>query len=91
MIIFEKETARVVKFLDREGGAGSVFEGLQRVHFMNGDSAEVSDVGTLVRCGRRHKGTRPMFHADGCRFEHKEAQNPHARRKRHRLRPSGPP
>jgi len=91
MIIFEKETARVVKFLDRDGGAGSVWQGLRRVHFMNGDSAEASDVGTLVRCGRRHKGPRPMFHADGCRFEHREAKNPSPRRARPRRRPTGPP
>jgi len=87
MIIFEKETKRVVKFLDREGGAGSVFQGLRKVHFMNGDSAEAADVGTLVRCGRRHKGPRPMFHADGCRFEHKEAKNPNQRRPSRPARP----
>jgi len=90
VIIFEKDTNRVVKYLDRDPGAGSVWEGLRVVHFMNGDQAEAADVGTLIRCGRRHKGTRPMYHLDGCRFPHREAPNPNPRPRR-RPRPTGPP
>jgi len=80
MLIYEKESARVVKFLDREAGAGSVWKGLRRVTFMNGDVVDAPDLGTLVRCHWRPKAKRPWFHADGCRYDHAESLNPKLRK-----------
>lgn len=79
MLIYEKESGRIVKFLDREVGAGPVWQGLRKVHFMNGDVLEADQVGTLVRCRWRPKAKRPWFHADGCRYEHAESVNPKRR------------
>jgi len=77
MITFEKETGRIVKWLDRDPGPGSVWEGLRAVHFANGSIVPVESVGTLSRCPRIPPGARPMIHADACPYNHPESCNPH--------------
>ena len=77
MILYEKETGRVIKYMDREShGSGSVWKGLQTIHFMNGAAVSVEQVGTIVRCPRIHRGSQPWFHKLGCTYEHKESPNP---------------
>ena len=77
MITFEKETGRIVKWLDREPGRGSIWRGLKAVHFSNGNIVPAQKVGTLARCPRIPPGAKPMFHHSSCPYGHKESANPH--------------
>ncbi len=76
MITFEKETGRIVKWLDRAEGPGSIWKGLRRVHFSNGNIVDASKIATLARCPRRPPGGKPLFHLDSCPYKHQESTNP---------------
>jgi hypothetical protein len=76
LLTYEKETGRVVKYLDRAPGSGSVWKGLRKAHFANGNIVAAEKVGTLVRCSRTHLGALPWFHQDNCGYSHKESENP---------------
>ena len=76
MITFEKETGRIVKWLDRPDGVGSIWNGLRSVQFVDGTNVPAKDVGTLVTCARRPPGAKPMFHHDSCPYPHREMPNP---------------